>query len=205
MFEYLSDWLARFQEVMNSGGVVTWALFLLNLVLWYALGARYWLLRRATNAHVRRLVFKHRKKGDRKKIKGLMDLAVHVALEARDHARAAGLACRPHVADALAPFSGRIKKYSILIKTIVIAAPLIGLLGTVIGMIETFDALQSMSMFPQGNSIAGGISKALFTTEMGLVVAVPGLLLGRMLDRQESQYDIEFEQLTDILCTKVKS
>jgi len=184
---------------------VTWALFGLNLVLWYALGARYWMLRRATNAHVRRIIYKHRKKGDAKKLKGLMDYAVRAALDAKSDARSGSLACRPHVLDALAPFHSQVKKYSILIKTIVIAAPLIGLLGTVIGMIETFDALQSMSMFSQGNSIAGGISKALFTTEMGLVVAVPGLLLGRVLDRQEGQYEIEFEQLTDILCTKVQS
>lgn len=184
---------------------MTWALFALNLVLWYALGARYWMLRRATNAHVRRLIFKHRKKGRSKKFKGLIDHAVSAALDAKENARYAGLSCRPHVTDVLAPFEGKIKQYSTLIKTIVIVAPLIGLLGTVIGMIETFDALQSMSMFSQGNSIAGGISKALFTTEMGLVVAVPGLLLGRVLDRQESQYEIEFEQLTDILCTKVRS
>jgi biopolymer transport protein ExbB len=84
----------------------------------------------------------------------------------------------------------------------VILAPLVGLLGTVIGMIETFDALQSSAMFSQGNSISGGISKALFTTELGLVVAVPGLIFGKILDRQEERYELEFEQIADVICTK---
>ena len=81
-------------------------------------------------------------------------------------------------------------------------APLVGLLGTVIGMIETFDALQSSSMFSQGDSIAGGISKALFTTELGLVVAVPGLIIGKILDKKEEQFTFEFEQIVDIISTK---
>jgi len=70
------------------------------------------------------------------------------------------------------------------------------------GMIETFDALQNSAMFGQGASISGGISKALFTTELGLVVAVPGLILGRVLDKKEDKFELEFEQITDIVCTK---
>jgi len=57
-------------------------------------------------------------------------------------------------------------------------------------------------MFGQGTSISGGISKALFTTELGLVVAVPGLILGKILDKKEEQFAFEFEQITDIICTK---
>jgi biopolymer transport protein ExbB len=69
-------------------------------------------------------------------------------------------------------------------------------------MIETFDALQNSSMFSQGSSISGGISKALFTTELGLVVAVPGLIIGRILDKKAERFELEFEQMTDIICTK---
>ena len=71
-----------------------------------------------------------------------------------------------------------------LIQTICIVAPLAGLLGTVSGMIETFDSLAEMSLFTQSGGIAGGISEALFTTQMGLIVAVPGVLIGRILDRR---------------------
>lgn len=59
-------------------------------------------------------------------------------------------------------------------------APLLGLLGTVTGMITTFDVI---SEFGTGNAraLASGISEALVTTQSGLVVAVPGLLIGGIL------------------------
>ena len=59
-------------------------------------------------------------------------------------------------------------------------APLLGLLGTVTGMITTFDVI---SEFGTGNAraLASGISEALVTTQSGLVVAVPGLFIGGFL------------------------
>ena len=69
-------------------------------------------------------------------------------------------------------------------------------------MIETFDALQTNAMFSQGVSISGGISKALFTTELGLIVAVPGMIIGRSLDKQQQQLALAFEQIKDIISAK---
>jgi biopolymer transport protein ExbB len=86
--------------------------------------------------------------------------------------------------------------------TIVAAAPLIGLLGTVIGMIETFDSLADSVLFSQTGGIAGGISQALFTTQLGLVVAVPGLIIGRILDRKQDNMITDLDQIKDILSTK---
>ncbi len=62
-------------------------------------------------------------------------------------------------------------------------APLLGLLGTVGGMITTFDVI---SGFGTGNAraLASGISEALVTTQTGLVVAVPGLIIGNLLRRK---------------------
>ncbi|TIH15923.1 MotA/TolQ/ExbB proton channel family protein [Marinifilum sp. JC120] len=61
-------------------------------------------------------------------------------------------------------------------------APLLGLLGTVTGMITTFDVI---AQFGTGNAraLASGISEALVTTQSGLVIAVPGLILGGLLFR----------------------
>jgi biopolymer transport protein ExbB len=61
-------------------------------------------------------------------------------------------------------------------------APLLGLLGTVLGMIQTFDVI---SVFGTGNAraMAGGISVALITTQTGLLVAIPGLLMSNRLGR----------------------
>ena len=191
-----------FVEFMNKGGLVMWVLFALNLLLWYALGYRYLNLKRGMQGNVRRLVEKHLQKGDAKKIKGLLDEAVAVALKADKDARSLGKNPREFITNALNPFFIDIKKYTIVVKTIVVLAPLIGLLGTVMGMIETFDALQNSAMFSQGNSISGGISKALFTTELGLVVAVPGLILGNILQKKQTRFELEFEQMTDIIATR---
>ena len=62
------------------------------------------------------------------------------------------------------------------IKLIATVAPLLGLLGTVIGMIETF---QAITLFGTGDPklMAGGISQALVTTMLGLIVAAPLLFL----------------------------
>ena len=99
-------------------------------------------------------------------------------------------------------FETEISRYSVLVRSLVISAPLLGLLGTVGGMIETFDSLGDMSLFSQSGGIAGGISEALFTTQMGLAVAIPGLLVGRVLDRRQTVLETELDKLKDILCSE---
>ena len=86
--------------------------------------------------------------------------------------------------------------------TIAGISPLLGLLGTVIGMIETFDSLGDMSLFSQSGGIAGGISQALITTQMGLAVAIPGLVVNGALKRRQKNIEIELAQLKDILCSE---
>ncbi|HEO99752.1 MAG: MotA/TolQ/ExbB proton channel family protein [Campylobacterales bacterium] len=192
----------RFVELMNTGGIVMWVLFVLNFFLWYGLGYRYFILKRGTKGNVRRLINKHETRGEEQAMRGILDYAVADALHAASEAQAIGANVRKHINGVLLPYYSDVNSYRIMIRTIVVLAPLVGLLGTVVGMIETFDALQNSSMFSQGTSISGGISKALFTTELGLVVAVPGLILGRVLDKQAERYEVEFEQITDIISTK---
>ena len=68
-----------------------------------------------------------------------------------------------------------------LIKIVSVIAPLLGLLGTVTGMIKTF---QAITLFGTGDPklMAGGISTALMTTVLGLVVAIPTVVLSTMLN-----------------------
>jgi biopolymer transport protein ExbB len=77
-------------------------------------------------------------------------------------------------------------------------APLLGLLGTVIGMIETFDVI---SLFGTGNAkaLAGGISVALITTQSGLLIAIPGLLLSAWLSKQASALARHLDEITLVL------
>lgn len=197
------EYAERFVELMNTGGAVMWVLFVLNLLLWYGLGYRYLMLKRKTKGNIRRLIEKHEKRGRAQPLRGLLDYAVANALDVAYEVKSTGGNIRKQIEGVLLPYHSDITKYAVLVKTIIVLAPLIGLLGTVMGMIETFDALQNASMFSQGSSISGGISKALFTTELGLVVAVPGLIFGRVLDKKEDRFHTEFEQITDIICTKM--
>ena len=73
-------------------------------------------------------------------------------------------------------------------------APLLGLLGTVLGMIETFDVI---SQFGTGNAraMAGGISVALITTQTGLLVAIPGLLMSNRLSRKASSLKTTLDEV----------
>jgi biopolymer transport protein ExbB len=92
-----------------------------------------------------------------------------------------------------------------LIKLLASVAPLLGLLGTVVGMIETF---QSISLFGTGDPklMAGGISQALVTTMLGLLVAIPLLFLhSLMLARSNAISQILDEQSAGLLCESMES
>ena len=84
--------------------------------------------------------------------------------------------------EPLRKLSGDIK----VISALTASAPLLGLLGTVMGMIETFSAVSSAGGETAGR-VADGISKALITTQFGLVIAIPGMLgvsqLHRLVER----------------------
>lgn len=78
-----------------------------------------------------------------------------------------------------------VAKYTGTIKLLAMVSPLLGLLGTVSGMVKTFVVIAE---FGTGNAraLASGISEALITTQTGLVVAVPGLFMASFLLRRSN-------------------
>ncbi len=78
----------------------------------------------------------------------------------------------------------RTERLGALLHALAASATLLGLLGTVSGMVETFDAMQ-ISTFHTGSerSMAGGISTALVSTQLGLMVGIPGMIGAVLLDR----------------------
>ncbi|NJN63649.1 MAG: MotA/TolQ/ExbB proton channel family protein [Acidobacteria bacterium] len=83
-----------------------------------------------------------------------------------------------------------IKRDLRFMKRAVSAAPLLGLLGTVTGMLTTFGALASGSGGEKTMGlVASGISEALITTETGLVIALPGLFFQFHLSRERERYE----------------
>ncbi|MFT7860946.1 MAG: MotA/TolQ/ExbB proton channel family protein [Sulfurimonas sp.] len=196
----LVTFLHQFIAYMNSGGLVMWPLFILVFVLWYGLGYRYHTIKRGTKKSPRVLIRKFAS-GKREIPKGIIDGAVVEGLKLKQEMQDKKL-LRKFLDDKFYSYQQTLGQYGKLVKTIVVVAPLIGLLGTVVGMIETFDSLASMSLFSQSGGIAGGISQALFTTQLGLVVAVPGLVMGRLLDKKASKMELDLEQIKDILCSE---
>lgn len=89
----------------------------------------------------------------------------------------------------------QLERYLNTLGTIATAAPLLGLLGTVVGMIEIFGA-----QTPSGGNpaqLAHGISVALYNTAFGLMVAIPSLMFYRYFRGRVEEYVLELEQSSD--------
>lgn len=74
-------------------------------------------------------------------------------------------------------------------------APLIGLLGTVIGMIEAFDAMQAAESRVDPALLAGGISKALITTAAGLIIAIPASAAASWFEGRLERFRVDMEDV----------
>ncbi|MCK7592527.1 MotA/TolQ/ExbB proton channel family protein [Pseudomarimonas salicorniae] len=84
------------------------------------------------------------------------------------------------VSESILHESTRLNRFGSVITMIAAVAPLLGLLGTVTGMIQTFDVITEFGT-SDPKLLSGGIATALVTTELGLIVAIPCLLLGNLL------------------------
>lgn len=114
---------------------------------------------------------------------------------------AAGLANSRHgrdimkecIQEAAGKVIHELERYLNTLGTIAAIAPLLGLLGTVIGMIDVFSAIMIQGT---GNTgvLAGGISKALITTAAGLTVAIPAVFFHRFFVRRVEELVIAMEQ-----------
>ncbi len=179
-----------------AGGWVMPPLIAAAVVLWFAIGYRFAALRRGTSRGARNLVYRVRA-GKIPRTDGVLVRAAIAGLKLFENGKPE---LRPYLDEAFFEEESEIRKFRVLIITIVMAAPLLGLLGTVIGMIETFNSLGSMSLFSQSGGIAGGISQALFTTQMGLAVAIPGMIVNGILNRRQKDLELELAQIKDLLC-----
>lgn len=114
---------------------------------------------------------------------------------------AAGLANAHHgrevmkecIQEAATKVIHELERYLSTLGTIAAISPLLGLLGTVLGMIEVFNAVMLQGT---GNTavLAGGISMALITTAAGLTVAIPALFFHRFLSRRVDELVVAMEQ-----------
>lgn len=104
--------------------------------------------------------------------------------------------------------ANKLNKFLQPLATIATAAPLLGLLGTVIGMIEIFASQGSIDVgVITGNpgQLAHGISVALYNTAFGLIVAIPALIFWRYFRSRVDTYVLELEVASDIFIKHLRS
>jgi len=84
------------------------------------------------------------------------------------------------------------------IGTLVAAAPLMGLLGTVLGMLQTFFGISTSGGAETAGVVAAGISEALVTTQTGLTIALPGLFMVMVIQRRRHQLEAQLARLESL-------
>lgn len=165
----MAESLYQLRVFFERGGDLLWVILALSVLLWALILERYWYFY---------LVLPQFK--DRVYRRWLRQIA-----ELPAEGSAPWLL--PRLRDSyVADFAIRLRRYLPLMRALTTALPLLGLLGTVTGMIKTFEVI---TVFGSGNvrGMAAGLSEALLTTMAGLVTALSGLYLVASLDARADQ------------------
>jgi biopolymer transport protein ExbB len=194
----ISSALQAFLEYVELGGYVMPPLIFATLALWFGLGFRISALRSGRGLEPRILV-KRVEDGQLRQVKSAVERAAVLGLRVKQQSRGN---LRSKLDDVFGYIARDLDRFRVLTSTVVAVAPLLGLLGTVSGMIETFASLGDMTLYSQSGGIAGGISQALLTTQFGLTVAIPGLILRGLLERRQRVIETQMEEVKDLICAQ---
>jgi len=154
----LASFSTEIGTILRQGGPVLWVLLLWGAYLYYLLFATGWRVRHSSGC--------------------CRELDCLFAGKCGDW-RTVDLSCRYLRQDMLALAEGRIR----FLQMAVNAAPLLGLLGTVFGIFKTFDGLGQGVPGELAHSLSEGISEALLTTQLGLIIAIPSYVMLRGIVR----------------------
>ena len=178
------DHIYRIMDYIAAGGIVMVPLVIMSVLMWALIINRIFFFRRLYRKSMsRKKASEYVRRGefpDTRKYRDAASMLVREFLQRRSGKRTLD---RFILDETVVFIVSSMDKYLALIGTFASLAPLLGLLGTVTGMITTFDII---SIFGTGNAraMAGGISVALITTQTGLVVAIPGLYMSNFLNRR---------------------
>jgi biopolymer transport protein ExbB len=187
-------------EVFSSGGVLMLPILLCSIAV-LAIGLeRWWSLRRSQVLPEALLARLENVAGWSAQAGALNDLGATSQL---GYVLAVGLKnlALPHdqfhqvLRGAIDLVAHNLERYLTVLGVIAAICPLLGILGTVVGLIDVFDQLFAAQQ-AQTHLLAGGISTALVTTAAGLVVAIPALICHRVLLRHVDALLIEIEAVS---------
>lgn len=186
-------------EIVKSGGIIMLPIILSSIIAAAIILERLWTLQRQRvlpkelTDKVWRLVESHQLQD--KHIAALqqnspLGKVLAAGLENRHRARDV---MKEAIEDTGRHVVHELERFLNALGTIAAISPLMGLLGTVFGMIRTFNSITSTGI---GNpaALAGGIAEALITTAAGLTVAIPSLICYRFLRRRVDDLVIDMEK-----------
>lgn len=109
-----------------------------------------------------------------------------------------------HVTATISAQNKSLEKNLYVLSTIVTLAPFMGLLGTVWGILMTFSGLQDGGAIGANSSILGGLSTALATTVMGLIIAIPALISYNYLKNAVRNYASDMDDFLTVLLSNIE-
>jgi biopolymer transport protein ExbB len=185
-----------FKERIDQGGVVGYVIIALGLI-GFAIALYRWVYLGGVGSGIRKQL-----KTDTPNTKNPLGRILSVYADNKDIDTET---LELKLDEAILKEAPKLEKWQGGIKVLAAVAPLMGLLGTVTGMIATF---QAITLFGTGDPklMAGGISQALVTTVLGLVVAIPLVLLHAVVSgRSRSLLEILEEQTAGIIAQQSES
>ncbi len=178
-------------EVVESGGIIAWVIVWLGALGVLMVLVRIIILMRASS-RTDKLVSRIKDAMSKGEVKDALSISEKAKGSAARVLRAVIRNLdreRDHlediVSEAILHEAPHIERFGSTITVTAAVAPLLGLLGTVTGMISTFDIITEYGT-GDPKMLSGGISEALVTTELGLIVAIPMLLIGTLLSGRAS-------------------
>ncbi|PCJ33181.1 MAG: biopolymer transporter ExbB [Gammaproteobacteria bacterium] len=186
-------------EFFKAGGLLMWPLYACSIIAFGIIAERFWSLQvqRISPADLMPKIWKWLKHDqvDANHIKMLQDNSplgqiLAAGLLNRDASRDI---TKESIEDTGRHVTLQLERNLNTLGTIAAITPLLGLLGTVIGMIKVFAVITTEGV---GNpeTLAGGISEALITTAMGLTVAIPSLIFYRLFRGKINALVVDMEQ-----------
>lgn len=197
-------------EIIKSGGWLMLPLILCSILVVAIVAERLWTLqtRRVAPEHLAAQVWNWLKNGelDDERLQALragspLGRILAAGLEQRHASRSA---MNEAIEDTGRHVVHELDRYLITLGTIASISPLLGMLGTVLGIMHVFAAISTSGL---GNPamLAGGISQALITTVAGLTVAIPAYVLYRYLRGKVDELVVRMERETTRLMHAVRS
>ena len=196
-------------HTMEAGGLIGWIIVAMGLFAALISVLRFLLLQRASGLSDTSLerIIQLVRSGDIDKAQG--ELLENNSSIARVLSKTMGfLRTQPEkvedaIMESIIKESQLVDRFGVAILVIASVAPLMGLLGTVTGMISTFDII---TLYGTGNPklLSGGISEALVTTMFGLIVAIPALLVGQFLSAKTEGIKSDMEKWALATCNAYK-